>query len=99
VDAADPSQQEGFGLHVLQLENPEEFQVQRFQLVILYLDDSLQNRGVVLGVRIDLSLNLSVQVLFIHVLLDLHYSIENGEDVGLGVRQRIYEKELLFNPV
>lgn len=53
VHAADPTQQETAGLgvlDVLQLEDPEEFEVDRLQSFVLESHDPLQDRGIILGI-------------------------------------------------
>lgn len=85
MEASYPSEEEGLGFDILEFEDFEELQIQSLQLLVLDLDDSLEDGRVVLGVGVDESLHLSVQVLLVHLLLDLHHLLEDRKDVGLGV--------------
>lgn len=65
--------------------------------MILDLNDPLQNGRVILGVGIDIPFDFSIQALFVHILLNRHYSLENRKNISLGMCQRIQSQELFFD--
>jgi hypothetical protein len=98
VQAADPAQQECFSFDVLQFEDAKQFEVLHLQLLILDLHDALEDGGVVLGIGVDKLFHIVVQILFEHLLLDLHYLLEDRVDVRFSVGHTVQEEIFLFHP-
>lgn len=85
MHASNPSEEECFCLHILQLNHSEQLNVKCFQLLIDYRNNPLQDRGVVFRVRVYHSFKIRISFCFVHLILDIHYLLENTIDISLCI--------------
>ena len=59
-------------------------------------DDPLQDRGVILGVRVDSSLQARISLCSVHLVLDVHYFLKYAINISLCVFDTIEVDISLF---
>jgi hypothetical protein len=64
--------------------------------MVLYLDDALEDGRVVLGVGVDQSLDIAVEILLEHFFLYIHDALEDKVDVGFCVLCAVQREVLLL---
>lgn len=98
VHASNPSQEEGFGLHILQLQGAIKLKIQMFQTLVFQIANPLQNGRVILGIGVDDSFGLAIEAFLEHFLLDIHDPVEDCEDIRLCMGNAIHGLIFFLDP-
>ena len=76
----------------MESQDSEKLKVDRLQALVLKGYDSFENGSVIFRVGVYLPLLIIIQILLVHLLLDLHDLIKDTEDIGLDMGNRVEGK-------